>query len=375
MLSIVVAGVFHYKYYINRLSKSDDFDEICFSHKLDTFLEIPSNKRTNIFIKEYLLQLHIKMFGAKSAFKNISFYNWVWERFLSFNFEPADYNLVLLQGNNNSLLERISATDSCVVGEAVNVHPIAMKEIMAKDSLNHGVKFFWNDNIFQKKIKEIDLVDYLLVPSETVKLSYIKYGFPSSRIIKIPYGTEFAQTKTRTNPSNIMTDKTSIDILLVGQVFPRKGQYYLLRALEQFGGELPPINLKLIGLADKEYLKALKTFDIPFVHIPSLQHESVVQEMKSADLLILNSIEDGFGMVVSESMSVCTPVLVSKYAGSSELVSKYGGGLVHDPLDNRDTIDKIKQLIKGDYDEISTSLPSWDTYADSLLEKLKSLKA
>jgi len=70
--------------------------------------------------------------------------------------------------------------------------------------------------------------------------------------------------------------------------------------------------------------------------------------------LILTSISysEGFGRVVLEAVFCGAVFIVSKFAGSAEVVSEHQCGLVIDPLDVNGSADKIIELLR---DEVKLS--------------------
>lgn len=371
-LSIATGGIFHYKHYVRHLIEDESLKKIYFSHKLSTLKDLPAERRCNIFAKEYLMYAHIWLLGARSAFRKMQHYNNIWENLSDRLYTPTDANLVLLQGNCTKILKKCRKAGHLTIGEAVNIHPKSMYTLLTEDAKQHGGDFFWSKEVLNNKLHELDYLDAILAPSRTVAHSYIQQGFPEERILVIPYGclgrTSVITPKTKRRARQ--TD-TRIKLLCVAQVFPRKGQFHLLRAIKDQAAT--DIDVTFIGIADEHYLKSMKGLGVPFNHIPSLPHADVLTKMSDADVVILNSIEDGFGMVVSEALTTGTPVAVSKFAGAAELVASVGGGRCHDPFDYAEVIDSIRQCASGNTPLRSAELPSWQDYARTLTTSLSGL--
>jgi glycosyltransferase involved in cell wall biosynthesis len=373
-INVVVGGLFHYKHYVKKWGEDNFLNKIYYSHKFHSLKELPSSKKSNIFLKEYLMYAHIKSFGAKSAFSNMGIYNEIWDVSSSILFKPADVNLILLQGNSSRSIEKSRKSNSITVGEAVNIHPRKMIKILHEDSRHHGVDFFWSRHVLNRKLEEINHVDYLLTPSVTVANSYISEGFPESKVLVIPYGIDSGKNTALVHSRTHYTEESirTIKVLCVAQVFPRKGQYHLLKAISSYQGMFK-FNVTLIGISDPSYLSALKSTGIEFDYHKALSHSDVLIKMANSDVVILNSLEDGFGMVVTEAMSVGVPVAVSQYAGAAETVRRLGGGLVYDPLDYNQTIKAIIDCFVGDYPRRQSALPTWTDYAKTLKTEILKL--
>lgn len=368
-INIYVAGLFHYRFYIKHIQSLDVFNKIIYSHKIKSLQSTPSDKKNNLPFKEYLMHLHIYMLGAKSAFRYMHIYNYIWDLSSSLFSSVADVNVILLQGNSIQLMNKIKRKNKIVIGDAVNVHPRTMIKIMDDEKKAHGVDFFWSKSIFNNKLKELEFVDYLITPSEFVASTYIENGFKKENIIVLPYGVDDFSCFS-VGCKDDYNKGGQINVVCVGQVFPRKGQFHLLKAVSEYNGDYT-FHIKLIGIKDNEYFDVLMNHGFDFEYVNTMNHSDVLKEIADSDVLVLNSIEDGFGMVVTEAMSVGTPVVVSKYAGSSEYVRKYGGGLVSDPYDYIGTVRSIIDCFNGDYKKrTDDNLPGWDNYANTLIKEI-----
>jgi glycosyltransferase involved in cell wall biosynthesis len=79
----------------------------------------------------------------------------------------------------------------------------------------------------------------------------------------------------------------------------------------------------------------------------NVDDREIVEALCKAQFLILPSINnsEGFGRVILEALSCGTPVIVSKYAGISELVSKYNAGIVYDPNDFNFLLSELIKIV------------------------------
>ena len=105
--------------------------------------------------------------------------------------------------------------------------------------------------IIDKEKKEYDLSDYICVPSEFSKKSFLKKGHSEKKIIKIPYGVDlnnfFLPNKKKNNDQ--------FNIICVGSISVRKGVIYLIKAFNELN--LKNSKLILIGEIEKGFKKVL----------------------------------------------------------------------------------------------------------------------
>jgi glycosyltransferase involved in cell wall biosynthesis len=124
-----------------------------------------------------------------------------------------------------------------------------------------------------------------------------------------------------------------------------KGVDLLLEIFKRIGEcDISPIP-ELIVVGGGELLKPLKTDTKNFKNINllgRLEDDELIRELCLSNILILPSKTDGEGLgkVVFEAVSCGKPVMVSKFAGASEMVSKYEAGVIFDPF-NTDGAIKI----------------------------------
>jgi glycosyltransferase involved in cell wall biosynthesis len=161
----------------------------------------------------------------------------------------------------------------------------------------------------------------------------------------------------RSNPNDLPVRRTRRDnetrceLIYVGQLIERKGVDLLLEAVASV-----PLSLAIVG--DGERRDSLKDMAVTLgiadrVHfeevIPSSQ---VPDRIAQADLLVLPSRWDGWGLVVNEALMVGVPVLASDGCGASELVREGQNGYVFRSGDVLDLQDKLRRHLN--------SRPEWE---------------
>lgn len=370
-INVYVCGRFHYHHYVRFLRGS--LKKVYFSHRLSEDLGLPSPQRVNIFIKEYLIAAHLRLMGRIALDRAALFYQSFWKLGLMLFSDPAEVNLVMLHGNCVPVIRRAKRAGKMVVGEAVNMHPTALNDLLMKEAgcLGQPVR----DYVLGKKgkLEEIRMLDYLLCPSESVKRSYVENGFDESRIFVLPYGTASAiapRHRVRQKHGN------ELRVICVGQLSVRKGQVHVLSAVKQLRCDGKCVDLLLVGMADPDYLDLLRSTGVDFRHVHHVEHQQLKLMIADSDVLVLPSLEDGFGMVVTEAMEMGTPAVVSPYAGASEVVREVGGGLVADPFDCDKFSEAILKAVEGDFPMLRKSPDTWGDYArklESLLFELRPL--
>ena len=114
-------------------------------------------------------------------------------------------------------------------------------------------------------------------------------------------------------------------VLWAGSFSIRKGAHYLLQALARMGSS--KVDVRVLG---KQALPqaALETWPAKISLRGTVPMSELLLEYGRADLLVLPTLSDGFGMVVSEAMSQGCAVITTERAGVSQFIEHGRNGLI-----------------------------------------------
>lgn len=141
-------------------------------------------------------------------------------------------------------------------------------------------------------------------------------------------------------------------VCAVGQICARKGLLELIQAFAAARAEAPQMHLVIAGSVvfehERQYLNLLqRAAEAPqvsgSVHFAG-QVQNVSQLLQSADLLVLNSREEPFGLVLIEAMSSGTPVLAARTGGIPEIVKHGKNGWLIEKADAAGLARKLLEL-------------------------------
>jgi glycosyltransferase involved in cell wall biosynthesis len=181
----------------------------------------------------------------------------------------------------------------------------------------------YNSEKLRIEEKEYDLAYRLLCPTEFVVKTFLDKGYAREKLIRHFYGFDEKVYRPSDSPRE---QRRGLRMLFVGVCAVRKGVHYALeawlRSPASQDGEFLIAGEFLPSYAEK--LKNLLSH--PSVRV--LGHRTDVPElMRSSDMLVLPSIEEGFGLVITEAMgSGCVP-LASE--ACTELCRHMETGLMH----------------------------------------------
>ena len=213
--------------------------------------------------------------------------------------------------------------------ERPNAHTRFAYEVVRDECERLGVELppdhehAFNETVLEREEREYELADHLLCPSEFVVQTFLEQGYPRERLSRHIYGYDENVFFPRADGRD---DAGGLTMLYVGVAAVRKGLHFALDAWLRspasrtgtfiIAGEMLPSYGARLGAA----------LEHPSVRV--LGHRDDIAElMRASDLLVLPSIEEGFGLVCTEAMgSGCVP-LVSD--ACTDLCAHLENALVH----------------------------------------------
>jgi glycosyltransferase involved in cell wall biosynthesis len=181
----------------------------------------------------------------------------------------------------------------------------------------------YRENIIRHEEEEYALASYLLCPSDFVVKTFLDAGFPSEKLIRHFYGFD---PTIFFPPATPRPERPGLTMLVVGVAAVRKGQHIALEAwLKSSASESG--KLQIVGDFLPAYREKLATL-LAHPSVEVLGHRKDVPDlMRASDVLLLPSLEEGFGLVCTEALATgCVP-LVSD--ACTELCRHMENALVH----------------------------------------------
>lgn len=178
---------------------------------------------------------------------------------------------------------------------------------------------------WRKWRNECELADQIVVNSAWSRKELVREGIPETKIRVIPLAFEprkEAQGFERAYPS-VFTAVRPLKVLFLGQVNLRKGAEALLEAARLLGDEavefwfVGPRQIRLTSELDPRH--NVKFFGA----VPRME---VDRFYRDADVFILPTLSDGFGLTQLEAQSWQLPVIASRFCG--EVVEHGRNGLI-----------------------------------------------
>ena len=248
----------------------------------------------------------------------------------------------------------------------------------------HGFDVYdlpFRNSFWMEKIKRTLLYsDHIITVSRrNFKILVEKLSVSSSKISIIPNGFDpklfkiLSKEEARVRLGLPLNRKI---ILNVGNLIPVKGQKYLIQAMKIVRKMKKDIKLYIIGDGPlknkiKKYIKELGLQDIVEL-IGAKSHGEIPLWMNAADLLVLPSLSESFGIVQIEAMACGKPVVSTYNGGSEEIIISKDYGLLCKPADPEDLAKKILTALEKEWDRKKIRKYSeqftWDSITSNIIK-------
>lgn len=172
-------------------------------------------------------------------------------------------------------------------------------------------------------------VSALHVTSAFEATGLAKLGFSEKNHV-IPLCVDLPEYSVKFKPG-----KVSLNLLFLSRLDPIKGLPVLLEAIALIKMQFDvPVQLKIAGQGDKEYVFELHTLikklkiSENVVFVGFLQGAAKSEALAEADIFVLPSYHENFGLAAAEALAAGLPVVLSDQVGIAQDVTKACAGTV-----------------------------------------------
>lgn len=232
--------------------------------------------------------------------------------------------------------------------------------------VEHSVRYM------EAQEEELRLADYVFVPSAHV-LRTLEGVVVSEKIRVVTYGAPKVSPRVHLNVDR----SVPLRVLFVGNLGQHKGISYLLEALDMLGNQ---VEATLVGRRLSPNVRVDEACSRWRWH-ETLPHAQVLEVMQQADVLVLPSLSDSFGLVVTEALACGLPVIVTPHTGASEIVRDGHDGFVV-PIRRADAIAERLETLHRDREmlaemsrqaQLTAAENSWEAYRAKWAHMVRSL--
>jgi len=340
---VSVKGKFHAFYLARALMKKDKLHRLLTSYPSYDVkrYDIPVHKIKSLVIVGAIERLWNAMpalvkSGSENDYHLAELYDIIASRYI----DKAD---IFIGWSSFSLrcMRKARNLGAKIIIERGSSHILYQQSILKEESLLLGVcPPKMSARIIKKELKEYEEADYIEVPSSFAKRTFLDYGIDEKKLITGLIGVDTREF------SSIAKRDGVFRIIYCGTLSIRKGVHYLLEAF--FNTNLPDAELWLIGHMEDEMRPFIKKYyNEKVLHVGPLKQKELYKYYSQGSVLVLMSIEDGFGQVILQAMSCGLPVICTNHTGGPDIVREGVDGFILSIRDVKSLQEKITYLYEN----------------------------
>lgn len=222
--------------------------------------------------------------------------------------------------------------------------------------------------------------DQIICVSQATADDVAKFYGRTENVSVIHHGVDHEKFSPRIHPSSILPSLEGRKYLLyVGQIQPRKNIIRLVEAFEQLAAKEDGLQLVIAGghgWLQKPILERIKSskYNSQIVQKGAVSADELVRLYQNAEVFVMPSLYEGFGMPILEAMASGCPVVTSNVSSMPEVAGN--AAVLIDPLSVKSIAGGIQETRKRAPELREAGLArakefSWDKCAQQTLTVLK----
>ena len=237
-------------------------------------------------------------------------------------------------------------------------------------------KYLWSIYNFFVGKRIFKLVDRIISPSEfEAKTLAHQFGISLDKISVIPHGVDVINTEKPLKQGD------KIYLLYSGYLIKRKRVEYILESLHSLVHDFGVKDVVLTIIGDGPEKKRLLRLAEKLGIINKIEWKSflprdeLINEIRNADVFLLLSESEAYGITVAEALALGTPVIVTKRTALKEFLNEPGCFGVDYPPDPKEVAELILKIVNSDIKvgPFSKKIRTWDKVVEDYEKVYNSL--
>ncbi|RZL45776.1 MAG: glycosyltransferase family 1 protein [Pedobacter sp.] len=212
----------------------------------------------------------------------------------------------------------------------------------------------------KKEINEYDESDYITVPSKFAFDSFISQGITKDKLFLNILGVDLSEF-----PFKKKEPQEKLNIGYAGIISQQKNVKGIITAIENLNKIEDKFVLHIAGDFDTDYadLNLFKAY--PFInYVGRLPQDKLYGFYNKIDVFVLNSVQDGFGMVILQAMSCGCAIIATTNTGGPDVIKDYQNGIIIPIMDDESLMEALSWFEKH-----KTLIPSMALMNREITEK------
>jgi glycosyltransferase involved in cell wall biosynthesis len=213
-------------------------------------------------------------------------------------------------------LRKARSLGAKVVVERGSSHIEYQRHILREEYERYGIKEAWvmlpHPRVVEKELREYEEADYLSIPSQFVRRTFLAAGISEEKLVHVPYGVDLSRFRQVPKEDKIFR------VVFAGGMTLRKGVHYLLQAFAEL--KLSHSELLLIGAMNDEMEPFFKKYSGTFRYIGKVPQEELYRYYSQGSVFAMMSIEEGLALVIPQAMACGLPIIATTNTGAEDIV-------------------------------------------------------
>lgn len=182
-----------------------------------------------------------------------------------------------------------------------------------------------NQAIYDIEKYGMEHADKIIAVSSWVKKTIVEhYGIDPSKVIVVHNGIDTDEWRKSSIDMDALKKSGDKVVLFLGRITIQKGPEYFVRAARLVVNYFPDVTFVVAGSGDMEQQMMREVASLglsnKFIFTGFLRGEEAAAVYQAADLFVMPSVSEPFGLVPLEAIVNGTPVLISNQSGVAEVV-------------------------------------------------------
>jgi colanic acid/amylovoran biosynthesis glycosyltransferase len=180
----------------------------------------------------------------------------------------------------------------------------------------------------------------------------LQFGANPRKVFHHSVGVDIGRFSLRSNFSEF-GKRNSIIILTVARLSEEKGLKWAIKAIRKLLDRNPEFDVKYCIVGDGPQYTELKKLsqklglEKKVFFLGGMKQTEVIQEIHKADIFLLPSIEEAFGLVLLEAQAAGLPVIATSVGSVADAIKDNQSGFIIPSGDDEAIADKLTYLIKN----------------------------
>jgi len=173
----------------------------------------------------------------------------------------------------------------------------------------------------ERCVAEYEESHAVTVPSQFARRSFLQNGVANERVFVCPYGVDLSEFRPDVKRDDVFR------VIYVGQITVRKGIGYLFQAVESLIKK-SKVEFWLVGEIDPRMRPLLDQYAGIFEYKGVCPRKELWRLYSQSSVMVLASVEEGFGLVQAQAMACGVPVIATTNTGADDLFTDGEEGFI-----------------------------------------------